>query len=520
MADEDLPPVELSEIGRRLDIVTINLAEMQQRYEPVKMLDNAMLVVPTQLGNDLPVLDVTPNRPSYRELGTTGQSIWTGMLREDYNPKLRGRLGLEVYDRMRKSDGQVRATLRLVKTPVLAARWYMEPASNSRRDEKISQFIWDNLTKWMTVSWQQLLSEILLMLDYGYYTFEKVFDEKDGKIIWRKFAPRHPLDVKEWKFDAHGGPEGVWIAQQNGIDPDVFIPIYKLALFTYDMEAGDVTGISVLRSVYKHWFMKENLYKIDAIQKERHGIGIPLIILPANYNDEDMRLADEIGRNLRTNESAHIVLPGPTWEVKMLKMEGQPVNALESIDHHDIMIARNILGQFLNNPAGTSQEEQQQLFLKATRYIAEIVRDVFNKYCIPQIVNWNWPNVTDYPQLRVRRIGDTVDWRTISFAIRNFVGSGLIIPDDNLEEWIRNEMDLPKADPTTARIVVAPQQPGTIPDGQPDSQPGPGGAGAGNAHNNGGAGANPPHVGPPRQGPPSTKGTGNASTGGDASGGK
>jgi hypothetical protein len=175
----------------------------------------------------------------------------------------------------------------------------------------------------------------------------------------------------------------------------------------------------------------------------------------------------------------------------MLKMEGQPVNAMESIEHHDLMIARNVLGQFINAATGNTQEEQQELFLKATRFIADTIRDALNKWAIPELVNFNWANVDEYPELKVRRIGDTVDWRTISFAIRNFIGAGVIIPDDQLEKWVRDEMDLPGADILTQRIIVPPQQAGTLPQGPPDANPGPGGAAAGLAHQNQGVGSAP-----------------------------
>jgi len=478
--------VSLQETGARLAQVTMSYNELVSKYNPVPGVDAGGTLVVTAA--EQPVLDKTPARPSFRELGTTGQTNYGFMVRDDYNPELRGQAGLTVYDKMRKSDGQVRATLRLVKTPVLAARWYVEPASDKAKDRKIAEHIENNLFKWMTTSWSQLLTEILLMLDYGHYAFEKVFSMRDGMVIWQKFAPRHPTDIYEWKFDPHGGLNGLLMRAPMD-SHEIPIPVHKLAVFSYEMEAGDITGTSVLRSAYKHWYYKENFYKIDAIQKERHGIGIPLIVLPPNYTPADKNLAEEIGRNLRTNEKAHIIVP-PMWDISFIKLEGQPVNALQSAEHHDLMIARNILGQFLNAPSGTSQEEQQQLFLKATRYIADTVRDVFNKYCIPQIVQWNWGDVDDYPELRVRRIGDTVDWRTISFAIRNFVGSGIIVPDDQLEKWVRDELDLPKADPDTARIIVGQQQEGTIPDGQPDSRPGPGGAGADTAHANGGVGQN------------------------------
>src|SRR5215831_10070514 len=292
---EDQRPVELEQMGNRLDMVQIELAELMERYQPVKVTDNAFVV--QQMAD--PVLGQTPEkqrRAIYREIGTTGQSAYTGMglNRLDYNAELQGRQGLLTYDKMRKGDGQIKGVMRVVKTPILGARWYIEPASQSRMDQAVAKFIWDNLTKRMTNSFPELLSEVLLMLEYGFYTFEKVFEkDPDGMVFWRKFAARHPLDVLKWDFDDHGGPKGVWYMSLVPNFNEYYIPIWKLALFTYDKEAGDVTGTSVLRAAYKHWFIKDNLYKIDAIQKERHSIGVPVIMLPPNFDDGDVQAADE-----------------------------------------------------------------------------------------------------------------------------------------------------------------------------------------------------------------------------------
>lgn len=481
-------PVEsLRATGTAVRNLLVTYNDLVERYDPVEVTSDAVIVqAKDSNASFIPILEKTPAKPNLSELGTTGQTNYGGLAREDYNAELRGINGLQMYDKMRKSDGQVRATLRLVKTPVLAARWYVEPGGEEDSDREMALHIENNLFKWMTTSWNQFLTEVLLMLDYGHYAFEKVFAMREGMVIWQKFAPRHPMDISEWMFDPNGGLDGFKMVTP-GDSREITIPIDKAAVFSFEMEAGNVAGVSVLRSAYKHWYYKENFYKIDAIQKERHGIGIPIIKLPPNFTPEDKKLAEEIGRNLRTNEKAHVIVP-PLWEIMFLKLEGQPVNALTSAEHHDLMIARNILGQFINSAQGSSQEEQQQLFLKATRYIADIIRDVINKYCIPQIVQWNWGEVENYPELKVRRIGDTIDWRTISFAIRNFVGSGIIVPDDDLETWVRAELDLPRADPDTARIIVAPQQEGEIPDGTPDSEPGSGGSKTGEARQNGGAG--------------------------------
>jgi hypothetical protein len=260
----------------------------------------------------------------------------------------------------------------------------------------------------------------------------------------------------QWYWDANGGPAGILFQNEMGPLGEVAIPIQKLLVFTNDKEAGNMQGISVMRPMYKHYYYKDNLYKIDAIQKERHGIGIPIIKLPPNFSNDDKILADEMGRNLRTNEKAHIVLP-PMWEVLMLDLQGNPVDAMASIAEHNKMMLHSVLGGFLE--ARSEKPEETNLFMKATRYIAEIIRDVFNKYAIPELVDYNWKTVDTYPELRVRRIGETVDWRTISFAVRNLIGAGVIQPDDPLEAYFRDELDLPVADPSTKREVATPQAP-------------------------------------------------------------
>jgi hypothetical protein len=425
------------------------------------------------------------------EIGSSSPSPFTSFTRQEYNPELQGLLGLKKYDRMRRSDGTVRKTLREVKTPVLAARWFVEAAGDTNADKQAADLVWKNLTEFMTISFTQVLTEALLMMEFGYYMFEKVWDIRiiDGqpRMIWKKLAPRHPMDVAEWHYDPNGGPLAVELYPPSAdvFQDNIVIPIDKMLVFSFDREAGNIEGISILRSAYKHWYYKEQLYKIDAIQKERHGIGIPIIKLPPNWNDSDRRLAEELGRNVRTNERAHIVLP-PQWDFMFAKVEGNAVDVLKSIDHHDREIEKNILA-----PEKQGKSEDYDMFFKGTRYVADIVTDAFNLYGIPQLVDYNFfRGLSGYPKLRARRIGEQNDWRTMSFAIRNLVGAGVLTPDEKLEEFVRNEMDLPKVDMDTRREVATPQV--------PRPQPG--------------------RAGPPRQGAPSPRPVPPAQAGRDAGG--
>ncbi len=490
---------------------TVRLGEVLAANDIVQTTESALIVVPKgsrQLAE--------PSSVDLRELGNTGMSAFTGWLYREYNPLMQGASGLRLFNEMRRSDATVRGSLRLMKTPILAARWFIEPASESALDKKVADFIWWNLTKGMSTSFPQFITEALAMLDFGFYMFEKVFRMDDprpqarGKVTWKKLAPRHPLDLGEWLWDENGGPAGVRMYNSH-TGKDVDIPISKMLIFSFDKEAGDLSGISVLRSAYKPWFFKQQLEKIDAIQKERHGIGVPVIKLPPNFNADDLRLAQSMGRNIRTNEMAHIVLP-PNWEISFAKLEGQPVNALESVDYHNGEIHKNVLASFMDR-GGTMKDDDFSLFLKSTRYVADIITDIVNKHLIPELVDFNWSRLPNgYPELKARRIGEYADWRTQSFAVRNLVGSNIIRPDDRLEDQLRDEMDLPAVDAATTRITDTPQDPNGGPDDDDDKSPG----------SPGSPQVKPPgtpRVGPPRQTPVPSVTTPRRNAGGDRSGG-
>lgn len=472
----------------------LTLDNLQERYQIVNRVYNDRFgeaIIVAEKGTKL-----AESSPSFTELGSAG-TYWRDLMgNTEYNAKLRGLSGLEIYDKMRRSDVSVRTSLRLAKTPVQAARWTVD--AYDRADPKAveqAEFVRKSLFNYMSISWEQILSEAMLMLDFGFYMFETVYEPRiiNGvpRVVWKKWAPRHPLDVtyQGFEYDEHGGPKGVWMSDYSGVD-DIFIPIDRLLVFTFDREANNMEGTSLLRSAYKNWYYKDNLYKIDAIQKERHGIGIPVIKLPPGFTVQDKTLADQLGRNLRTNEQAHVVLP-PYWELIFAKVEGQPTNPMESIDHHDKQISKNILAQFIDTGAAASKEQEIDLFYKAIRFTADIIRSTINKHAIPQLVDYNFSDVEGYPVLKARRIGEANELRTLSFAFRNFVGAGTVIPDDRLEDWVRDELDMPIPDKATSRQIQAKQMPST-------------------------GGTPRPPINTPRQGPPST-GQG-AGTGVDSSG--
>ncbi len=456
-------PVEIKPHGggnadlRSLDEVLADLEILE--VDP----DGQYIVATKKLSH--PMVDER-DAPPIGEIGALGAN-WRRILGgQEYNPELRGLQGLRAFDRMRRSDSSVAAALKIAKTPVLEAEWWVDSADpESDLANRQAEFVSHALFDWQAIGWTQWMTEAMTMLDFGYSFFEKVFTNHrwkgSNRVIWKEISPRAAEDVVEWEFDNKGRPVRVEMNSYEG-ETGVIIPIDRLMVFTYRKETGNIEGRSALREMYKHWYYLENLYKIDAIQKERHGIGIPIIKLPPNFSPKDKDLADELGRNLRTNEWAHIVLP-PLWEIEFADVGGQTVDVLQSIDHHSKMITHSVLGGFIKSEEEGDAETQLDIFMKSTRYIADLLREIFNKHAIPELVSYNWMNTDDFPVLRVRHIGQVTDLRTMSFTMRNLIGAKAIIPDDKLEDYLRDLNDVPRRDKSTSREVDTPQAPGAGP---------------------------------------------------------
>jgi hypothetical protein len=386
-------------------------------------------------------------KPPAVELGATGTVFFAGRLsEEEYLVDLRGEKGIKVYDRMRRSDGQVKAALLACELPLRSAHWDIEAASDNKQDQVIADAVRDNLFNNMTITFDDFLRHILLMLPFGFSVFEKVWELREGVWCWRKFAPRLPKTIAEWKFDDEGGLAGVKQRTWKGnLYQDIDIPVDKLLVFTNSREGSNYEGISLLRAAYKHWYYKDQLYRIDGIAAERHGVGLAVFHYPSATPKEDKDAVSAIGERLHAHERAYIALPE---EIKfdLQGVAGQLHDIKGSIEHHDIMIVRSILAQFINLGASdvgsfALSQDQSGFFLMALRAIGKNICDTFNRHAIQQLVDYNW-EVVKYPQLTVSGL-EFYDIAKYSVAISALVNSGLIMPDRNIEAELRRQLRLP-----------------------------------------------------------------------------
>lgn len=374
---------------------------------------------------------------------------------------------LAVYTKM-MNDAGVDVSIRAAKTPVLGADFFVDPYSNDPQDVLIADFISANLFGGMNSPFLNSLEDILRMYEDGYTVFEKVHEYREwtskGKgsntktyTMLKKLGIRPASTIVKFENDNNGGPLNIVhnAIQADGSVKEVKLDISKVIIFTFGKNAGDLTGKSLLRTAYSHWYYKTHFYKIDAVQKERHSLGVPRGKLQAGYTPADKLALRTLLKNLRSNEEAFMILP-PNIEVDFAEIKsGQLVNVLESADHHNSMILMNVLAQFLALGLNTSgggratAGAQTDIFMKSLKYVARLIADIINMYVIPELVVWNFPT-KNYPQLKVRNIGDTRDLQMLGSALANLVHEGVIVMDDPTEEWARETFDMPgKSQDTT-----------------------------------------------------------------------
>jgi hypothetical protein len=225
------------------------------------------------------------------------------------------------------TDAGVNMSIRAVKTPVLGADFFMEPYSDSPQDQLISDFVWENLAHGLSAPFLNSLEDILHFFEDGFSVVEKVYENR----VWspsakgantrqytmlKKLGIRPAATVSEIVYDNNGGPTSVTqnAIQTDGTVVEKKIDIAKVMIFTFGKVGGDLTGHSILRTAYAHWYYKTHFYKIDAIQKERHGIGIPRGTLgPAATSQDKVACVTRCEISAQTRKPSLSRLPMLKW---------------------------------------------------------------------------------------------------------------------------------------------------------------------------------------------------------------
>jgi hypothetical protein len=385
-------------------------------------------------------------------------------------PELQWPQSVTVYDQMRRQDAQVASVLRAVTLPVRRTPWRIDPAGAKVR---VAQFIADELGLPVVgknpkpvprtrdrFSWSEHLQQALLMLPFGHMFFEQVYrvDPADGRAHLRKLGPRMPRTIAEVKVAPDGGL--IYIKQWpppagRSQDP---IPVNRLVAYVHDKEGGNWLGQSLLRPAYKHWLIKDRLLRVQAQTVERNGMGVPLY--QGAEGELDLSAGLSMSKSWRAGESSGSAIPFGA-QMRLLGVEGTLPDADTPIRYHDEQIARAVLAHFLNLGTQTGSwalgTTFADFFTLSLQTLAQQIADVATQHIVEDLVDINFGPTEPAPRVVFDEIGSRQ--AATAAALKALHDAGLVIPDEQLEQAIRQQYGLPPADIATRTAPSAPAVP-------------------------------------------------------------
>lgn len=428
-----------------------------------------------------------------KEIGRVGQRRYGGIFYEEFLSELRGRKGAEVFTEMSNNDETIGAILFAIEMLVRQASWNVEPGGSTAKDREATEFVKSCMDD-MQQTWIDTISEILSFLTYGWSFHEIVYKRRmgrtkdnrtsskydDGLIGWMKLPIRSQETLYQWEYDDQDN----LIGMTQMPPPDfglITIPMNKAMLFRTRSRKDNPEGRSILRTAYRSWYFKRRIQEIEGIGIERDLAGLPVITTPEGMDiwdkdDEDMNAIraglEAMVKNIRRDSTEGLVLPfGYTFELTSTGGSRQfDTNSI--IARYDTKISQTVLADFIqlgHESVGSFalSSDKTNLFSMAICAFLDIICQTFNSQGIPALIDINgdhFAGVTDYPRLTHGDIED-VDLATVATFIKDMTSIGVIIPDESLEDYVRQLGKLPKRTTDTVPMEArrAAQQQGNEP---------------------------------------------------------
>lgn len=428
-----------------------------------------------------------------KEIGRVGQRRYGGIFYEEFLSELRGRKGAEVFTEMSNNDETIGAILFAIEMLVRQASWNVEPGGSTAKDREAAEFVKSCMDD-MQQTWIDTISEILSFLTYGWSFHEIVYKRRmgrtkdnrtsskydDGLIGWMKLPIRSQETLYQWEYDDQDN----LIGMTQMPPPDfglITIPMNKAMLFRTRSRKDNPEGRSILRTAYRSWYFKRRIQEIEGIGIERDLAGLPVITTPEGMDiwdkdDEDMNAIraglEAMVKNIRRDSTEGLVLPfGYTFELTSTGGSRQfDTNSI--IARYDTKISQTVLADFIqlgHESVGSFalSSDKTNLFSMAICAFLDIICQTFNSQGIPALIDINgdhFAGVTDYPRLTHGDIED-IDLATVATFIKDMTSIGVIIPDESLEDYVRQLGKLPKRTTDTVPMEArrAAQQQGNEP---------------------------------------------------------
>lgn len=427
-------------------------------------------------GRTTPVKKQRVTSTDFAEVGSSGLSVNAGQVTEDFLRQLQGRGGMAIYREMAENHPVIGATLASIEMLFRSVEWTVQPAdADDQAAIDQAEFVASCMSD-MSITWEDFVSSALGFLVYGYSLHEIVYKRRqgetddgtssmfdDGKIGWRKLPVRAQDTITEWKLDTNGGIEGA-IQQDPMAGTNVYLPIDKCLLFRTTTRLNNPQGRSILRSAYVSYYYQKRISELEAIGIERDLAGLPVALVPPQLLSNSATAAEtqaldaikEIVRNIRRDEQEGLVFPlaydpetgNLAYDIKLMSTGGRrQFDTNQIITRYDTRIAMTMLADFLlvgHDRIGAQALSVSKIELfqdSIAAYLANIA-DVLNNYALPRLMRINGIDGGLCPTINYTA-PRAPDLDTISNYVARLATAGALVPDDSLDDYLRDVGGLP-----------------------------------------------------------------------------
>jgi len=419
-----------------------------------------------------------------REIGRTGLRYTGQNIVDDELAKcLKWPLSIETYKKM-TSDPIIAGSLFLIKQYIRKVEWDIEAYNGleaSDEDKRKADIIRKNLFEQMKRSWDEVITDILSFIQYGFSFHEPTYQVIQGNILFKDFPIRAQDTITEIEMDNKGYLKKIQQTVANAISvsstlpkTQIDIPAKRLLHFRTDSYKNNPLGRSVLKNAYKPYFFKNQLEEVEAVGIERELNGLPEFRIPSEYfnaNPEEeperyqtLQEFIKIGQNIRQNEQSCLFLPSdrddtgnPLFDFELKASKGtRAIDVSKVVERYDNRIAQSMITDFMLMGAGSTgsfalSDNKIGSFVASLEAFLEVIAAEFNRKAIPRLYELNGWDTEATCTLTHRPIGAA----TLT-ELGNFLSSSknFITPDSTLENALRAKADLPDRDESNLYISV------------------------------------------------------------------
>lgn len=301
------------------------------------------------------------------------------------------------FGEMLGRDGKARTIEQVLTLPIKSAPWKIQPGAGDRGE---AAFVRDALTKpanqgGMSTPMRLVIAQALSARTYRKACFEKVFTERDGKIVYDKIAFRPPATVaiaRDPKSGAFRGFRQRPVSVGGAYWPEVWVDIPAQYAWVHlnNQHINAARGHSDMDLVFYLHDKKMKIMYLWATFLEAQATGRYIV------KAEDENKAREYARALRYTKNGGVLGTSGEVEINALEVGGQGGQLFQAfLDYCDAQMSASVLAGFTDLGSGDGgsyalSKDQSDFFLQSLTATAKELAEGITSYVIADLVMYNF----------------------------------------------------------------------------------------------------------------------------------